>query len=89
MKKLSLVTASLLVLGTASAFAQTPSGDPSGSTQGSGKQPACSASDAARIRNGQQPSTPCTVSPSGSGGSSSMPGGGGASGGSPTPAPGQ
>ena len=38
MKKLSLVTASLLVLGTVSAFAQTPSGGSSGSTQGSGSR---------------------------------------------------
>ena len=69
MTKMPIAIAGILALASVNAFAQAPdSGAQEGATT---NQPVCSAADAARVKAGQQPSTPCRVESSESDNSSS------------------
>lgn len=59
MTKMPIAIAGILALASVNAFAQAPS---SGAQEGATtNQPVCSAADAARVKAGQRPSTPCRV----------------------------
>lgn len=87
MTKMPIAIAGILALASVNALAQTPSsGAQDGATT---NQPVCSSADAARVKAGQRPSTPCRVDSSADGDSapgSAMPNGSTTPNGSP-PAP--
>jgi len=59
MTKMPIAIAGILALASVNAMAQAPS---SGAENGAtANQPVCSAADAARVKAGQRPSTPCRV----------------------------